>query len=207
MNINQALIKKIFWNGLQAFVPIVVTFAVVIWVFRNIEAFFGKFIQMFIPDQYYFDGLGIVLGVLLVFAIGILVNAWMIKKLYHLAEAIVKKIPVIKIIYNAVKDFVNFFDKSKQTQAQYTVLVKTALGQVIGFVTRDNLTDLPESVGGEGNCLVYIPLSYQIGGVMISVPKKDLTIVEWEMNQAMSFVITAGMSSSPEKLKPKKPSV
>ncbi|MCS5707441.1 DUF502 domain-containing protein [Candidatus Berkiella cookevillensis] len=191
------MIKRIFWSGLQAFVPIVVTFAVVVWVFRSIEVFFGRFIQYIIPPQYYFDGLGIIVGVLLVFVIGILVNAWLIKTIYHFAESIVNKIPGIKVIYNAVKDFVNFFDKSKQTQAQYAVLVNTALGQAIGFVTRDNLTDLPQDLGGEANCLVYIPLSYQIGGLMVSIPKKDLIKIDWEINQAMSFVITAGMSSTP----------
>lgn len=191
------MIKRIFWSGLQAFVPIVVTFAVVVWVFRSIEVFFGRFIQYVIPPEYYFDGLGIILGVLLVFVIGILVNAWLIKTIYHFAESILNKIPGIKVIYNAVKDFVNFFDKSKQTQAQYAVLVNTALGQAIGFVTRDNLTDLPQDLGGDANCLVYIPLSYQIGGLMVAIPKKDLIKIDWEINQAMSFVITAGMSSTP----------
>ncbi|MGE4350294.1 MAG: DUF502 domain-containing protein [Candidatus Berkiella sp.] len=194
------MIKRIFWSGLQAFVPVVVTFAVVVWVFRSIEVFFGRFIQYIIPPQYYFDGLGIIVGVLLVFVIGILVNAWLIKTIYHFAESIVNKIPGIKVIYNAVKDFVNFFDKSKQTQAQYAVLVNTALGQAIGFVTRDNLTDLPQDLGGDANCLVYIPLSYQIGGLMVSIPKKDLIKVDWEINQAMSFVITAGMSSTPTRI-------
>lgn len=193
------MIKRIFWNGLQAFVPVVVTLAIVIWIFRSIEVFFGRFLQYFIPSQYYFDGLGIIVGVLLVFIIGILINAWIIKYLYQLAESIVKKIPIIKIIYNAVKDFVNFFDKSKQNQAQYAVLVNTALGQVVGFVTRDNLSDLPHPLGNEDKCLVYIPLSYQIGGLMVSIPKSELTQIDWEMNQAMSFVLTAGMSSTPEK--------
>ena len=191
------MIKKIFWNGLQAFVPVVVTLAVVIWLFRSIEMFFGKFLRYFLPEQYYFDGLGILVGVLLIFVIGILVNAWIIKGIYQLAEKLVKKIPGIKIIYNAVQDLVNFFDKSKQTQAQYTVLVNTPLGQVLGFVTRDNLADLPESIRGEENCLVYVPLSYQIGGLMLSVPHKDLIPVDWEINQARSFVLTAGMSSTP----------
>lgn len=191
------MIKKIFWNGLQAFVPVVVTLAVVFWAFRTIELFFGKFLKLFIPPEYYFDGLGIIVGVLFIFIIGILVNAWLIKRIYQLAERLVKKIPGIKIIYNAVQDLVNFFDKSKQTQAQYTVLVNTALGQVIGLVTRDNLTDLPDCMGAGESCLVYVPLSYQIGGLMLSIPKKDLIPLDWEINQAMSFVVTAGMSSTP----------
>lgn len=190
------MIKKIFWNGLQAFVPVVVTLAIVIWVFRSIEVFFGRFLKYFIPEQYYFDGLGIIIGVLLVFVIGVLINAWMIRHLYQMVESIVKKIPVIKMIYNAVKDFINFFDKSKQTQAQYAVLVNTALGQVVGFVTRDDLTDLPDALGGVEKCLVYIPLSYQIGGLMISIEKKELTKLDWDINKVMSFVLTAGMSIS-----------
>lgn len=193
------MMKKIFWNGLQAFVPIVLTVAAVIWVFRNIEAFFGRFIQYFIPAEYYFDGLGIVVGIILVFIIGILVNAWMTKSIYNLADAIVKKIPFIKVLYNAIQELMQFFDKSKKNQAQQAVLVPTALGKVLGFVTREDLSALPEAVGGESQCLVYIPLSYQIGGVMVAIAKDKIEKIDWDVNQAMSFVLTAGMSSAPVK--------
>lgn len=193
------MIKRIFWNGLQAFVPIVVTFAAVIWVFRNIETFFGRFIQYFIPAEYYFDGLGIIVGIVLVFIVGILVNAWMTKSIYNLADAIVKKIPFIKVLYNAIQELMKFFDKSKKNQAKQAVLVPTALGKMLGFVTREDLSELPETVGGHDDCLVYIPLSYQIGGIMISVPKQQIEKIDWDVNQAMSFVLTAGMSSAPVK--------
>lgn len=193
------MIKKIFWNGLQAFVPIVVTLAIVVWLFTSIEAFFGRFLQYFIPDEYYFDGLGIVVGIVLVFIIGVLVNAWLINRIYVLADKIVKKIPLIKVLYNSIQELMQFFNKNKDNQGKQTVLVSTAFGQVLGFVTRQDLSSLPDVLGGQEKCLVYVPLSYQIGGLMLAVNKDDLEPIAWDVNQAMSFVLTGGMSSVPSK--------
>lgn len=190
------MIKKIFWSGLQAFVPVVVTLGIVVWLLTSIEAFFGKFLKYFVPDEYYFDGLGIIVGIVMVFIVGILVNAWLIKSIYLLADKIVKKIPLIKVVYNAIQELMQFFNKTKDNQAKQTVIVTTAFGKVLGFVTREDLSGFPDELGGEENCLVYVPLSYQIGGLMMAVNKADLEPIPWEVNKAMSFVLTGGMSSS-----------
>lgn len=187
------MIKKIFWNGIKAFVPIALTISIVIWLFSSMESFFGHFLRRIIPPQYYFDGLGIIVGVAFIFIIGILVNAWMVRKLYALADRLVKRIPFIKTIYNATQDLLNFFDKDKQS-AQQAVMVETAIGKVIGFVTRDALSTLVPTLGQDDDVLVYIPLSYMVGGISIVAARKTLIPLDWSVDKAMSFIITAGMT-------------
>lgn len=186
--------KKYFLNGLKAFVPVVVTFAIVIWVFSNIEAFFGQILKWFIPESYYFDGLGIIVGIVLVFVIGILVNAWVVNRIYQMADGIVKKIPFIKTIYGSVQDLLDFFEKTQDTQHNQAVVVQYGKLRFLGFVTRDSFEGLPEALGGEKDVLVYLPMSYNIAGMMISIPRKYVTPVDLKVNQAMSFILTAGMS-------------
>lgn len=189
-------------NGLKAFIPVVVTFAIVIWVFSNIEAFFGQILKWFIPANYYFDGLGIIVGIILVFVIGILINAWMVNRLYQIADGIVKKIPFIKTIYSSVQDLLDFLEKTQDTQHNQAVIVQYGKMKLMGFVTRDNFEGLPEALGGPKDVLVYIPMSYNIAGMMVSIPRKYVTPVDLKVNQAMSFILTAGMSG----LKPSKKS-
>lgn len=187
------MIKKIFWNGIKAFVPIALTISIVIWLFTTIESFFGHFLRRIIPSEYYFDGLGIIVGMAFIFIIGILVNAWVVNKLYVFAERLVKRIPFVKTIYNAIQDLLNFFDKDKQT-AQQAVMVDTAMGKVIGFITRDALSTLTPSLGNDDEVLVYIPLSYMVGGITIIASRKTLIPLAWSVDKAMSFILTAGMT-------------
>lgn len=186
-------IKKIFWSGLKAFVPVVLTVVIIVWIIQTVDTFFDGLIQWFLPDFFYFKGSGLILGILFIFGLGVLVNAWFIRNVYAWFDGLVKKIPIIKSIYNAIQELVDFFDKDKTT-GQQTVLLDTPLGRVIGFITRDTISDLPFG-GSDDEVLVYVPLSYQIGGVMFSVSRDKLTEINWPMDTAMSFVLTAGMTS------------
>ena len=129
-----------------------------------------------------------------IFIIGILVNAWMIKQIYKMGESWVKKIPGIKTIYNSIQDLLGFFDKSQQ-EGQRAVIVNTPLGNLIGFVTKESLEDLPCSLGGADHILVYMPMSYQIGGYTVCMPRAQIQPLDMSVNDAMSLVITAGMGS------------
>ena len=99
-------------------------------------------------------------------------------------------------IYNAIQDLVNFFDKKEGSDQQQAVLIDWPIGKVIGFITRGSMKETPLGEHGDDDqVLVYIPLSYQIGGLAVMVSRKSLTPLEWSADQAMSFILTAGMTS------------
>ncbi|MCS5712575.1 DUF502 domain-containing protein [Candidatus Berkiella aquae] len=187
------MFKKTFWNGLKIFVPVVLTVAIVFWAFSTLETFFGQLIQFIIPEQYYFKGLGIIVGVAVIFIIGLLLNAWVVRKLYSFAERLVQRIPLIKTVYNAIQDLMSYFDKNSQSTEQQAVMIETSLGKIMGLITCDTLANLP-LYSSDQEVLVYIPLSYQIGGLSVVVPKSAIKPINWSANQAMSFILTAGMT-------------
>lgn len=187
------MFKKTFWNGLKIFVPIVVTVAIVVWAFSTLETFFGHLLQLVIPPRYYFKGLGILVGIAVIYLIGLLLNAWIVRKLYAMAERVVQRIPLIKTLYNAIQDLMSYFDKGEKSSAQQAVLVDIGIGKVMAFITCDTLATLPLLATSE-EVLVYIPLSYQIGGLSVMIAKSAITPINWPANQAMSFILTAGMT-------------
>lgn len=187
------MFKKIFFTGLMAFLPMAITIAIVVWILRTIEGFFGHVFKYFISPQYYFDGLGIILGLLFIFLIGLLVNAWLVGRLYTWFDLLLQRTPGIKTIYSAIKDMMGFFDREKQAQ-QRAVIVNTSMGRMIGFVMREDLSNLPEGIGGTTDVFVYIPLSYQIGGIMLAMPASELMPLEMSVDAAMSMVVTGGVS-------------
>ena len=50
--------------------------------------------------------------------------------------------------------------------------------RAMGFVTRREFSDMPAGVGREGEVAVYLPMSYQIGGYTVLLPRSYLTPVD-----------------------------
>jgi uncharacterized membrane protein len=188
-----ASIKQAFLKGLQITVPILITFAILIWLLETVEQFFGLVIKLIIPVQYYIPGMGLLFGLSLMIFVGYVMYASFISRIYEYFEDKVKKIPGVKVIYGAIQDVMGFIDQSGAKEHGSTVLVEV-LGDIklLGFVTREDLDDL--HIVDEGKVCVYCPMSYQIGGYTIFVSKNQLKPVDMNTQEAMSFIFTAGIS-------------
>jgi uncharacterized membrane protein len=107
------------------------------------------------------------------------------------------RIPVIKIIYGSLKDFIGFFTSKPDSRFSQVVTVDMEMGgvpmRVIGFVTRSDFRDLPEAIGREGEVAVYIPMSFGIGGYTVVVPRSAVVPVQIPPHRAMGFVMTGGL--------------
>lgn len=68
--------------------------------------------------------------------------------------------------------------------------------QVIGFVTQAVPEHLPEDFREEGSILVYLPLSYMIGGYAVLMPRSAVRPLDMSMDEAMRFTLTAGVTGT-----------
>ena len=190
-------LSKTFLTGLFAILPIAVTFFVLIKLASWAESILGAAIKLVLPAGLYHVGMGLVSGILLIFALGVLMQVFVVRRLFGWGEAVLGRIPLVKVIFGSVRDLMGFFSGSKTRGFSQVVLV--SLGQTnlstLGFVTRENFTGLPPEMGGEDTVVVYIPLSYQIGGHMVLVPRTAIKPLPMSMQDAMRFAITAGMTS------------
>lgn len=66
--------------------------------------------------------------------------------------------------------------------------------QLVGFITQQHSEQLPQGLNIEGSVLVYLPLSYMIGGYTILVPQRNITPLDMSMEEAMRFTLTAGIA-------------
>lgn len=67
--------------------------------------------------------------------------------------------------------------------------------EVMGLLTRCDFSDMPSEVAGPDTVAVYLPLSYQIGGHTVLVPRSAVRLVRMSTDRAMRFMITGGMST------------
>lgn len=193
-----------FLSGLFVLLPIVVTFAIVVWLIGVAETALGGFLRFLVPSDAYLPGMGLVTALGLVFLVGLLTQAIFFRKIIGWFEHLIERIPMVKTVFSAVKDLTGFIARagdSKKKMGQVVLIQIPNLPiRLLGFVTVDDLASvgLPKTVSDadEDTVAVYLPMSYQIGGYTMLLPRSYLTPLDMGMEEAMRFVITAGLSRS-----------
>jgi uncharacterized membrane protein len=189
------------WNillkGLAAVLPVGLTLYLVYWLSVSIENVLRSVITTLVPEEYYWPGMGFAAGLVLLFVIGIVVNAWLVRHLFRFGEKLLERIPLIKSVYGALRDFMDYFSSTRQRKDLHNV-VKVSFGDahLIGFLTREDLTDIPGLSQSGQMVAVYLPMSYQIGGYTIYLPRSRVEAIDMSFEDAMRMVMTAGLSKS-----------
>ena len=68
--------------------------------------------------------------------------------------------------------------------------------KLLGFVTRDEFTDLPPGIGTSSEIAVYLPMSYQVGGYTVVLPRQAVKPIDMSREDAMKFILTAGLKTA-----------
>lgn len=190
-------ITNIFLKGLGAALPIALTFYLVFWLGSLLENTLRPIIELALSKESYIPGMGFVAGLVLTFLFGLLIEAWVVQRVLEMAENLLIRIPLIKTIYGGLRDFMDYFSKmQKSKEIKKVVAVSIAGTNLIGFLTAETMETLPGEHSLRGLVSVYLPMSYQIGGFTVYVPKEALSPIDLPVEDAMRLVLTAGMSSS-----------
>jgi len=195
------MVRKL-WNamvrGLVVVLPMALTAWLLWWLGTSVESLLHQVIILFVPEDEYRPGMGIVAAVLLLIAAGTLVNAFIVRRLLAAWERLMDRIPIVKSVYGAVRDFVQMLPASgERRELRRVVLVRFGDAAVIGFVTRDDAGELGLGPAGDGAVAVYFPMSYQIGGYTLLVPRARVEPLDLPIESAMRMVLTGGMSGAP----------
>ncbi|MCZ6642366.1 MAG: DUF502 domain-containing protein, partial [Gammaproteobacteria bacterium] len=128
-----------FLRGLGVVLPLVLTAWILVWFVTGTESLLRPMFLFVIPEQYYVPGLGLVFGVIVVYATGVLVQWFVIKRIWEALERLLERIPLIKTVYTALNDFFDFFSRNRSDDAATVVSVDVGGGALlIGFVTDDS---------------------------------------------------------------------
>jgi len=200
-------IGRIFLTGVFTILPILATIYLVVWMFAGLERFLGKQLLLLLPDEYYRAGMGLLAALVLIFLIGLLMRAWLFRQLIKTGESLLLKIPLIKVVFRSLKDLFGLFSDEKSSEALQVVSVQlpgTDM-RLLGFLTRSDFSDMPKGVGNEDEVAVYLPMSYQVGGYMVMIPRNRVTPVPMSREEAMRFVLTAGLKTEAKQIELVKP--
>ena len=187
---------KLFLQGLAVIIPVTLTLAILWWMARGAEQFLGGILMQILPQGWYLPGLGVASAVVITIFIGLLTHILVFQKLFAIPDAIFKRLPLVKTIYSAFKDFVDYLNPDSKVGMSKVVLVKLP-GQeyeMLGFVTREDFSRLPFELNVEQAIAVYLPMSYMVGGYTLFLPRSCLTPVDMSFEDGMKLVLTGAVS-------------
>jgi uncharacterized membrane protein len=192
------VITKNVLTGLITILPIVLTLYLIYWLGVSTEAVLGGQLQRVLPAGVYFPGMGVAAGVVISFFIGMLMHSYLVQRLFTRSEQLFLRLPLVRQVYSVIRDFIDYFSPMKKKDFEQVVAVD--LGdtgmQAIGLVTQADTSRLPAGFDKEGCVLVYLPMSYMIGGYAVLMPKSALRPLDIGMDEAMRFILTAGVTGS-----------
>lgn len=186
-------IGKTLLTGFITLLPIILTIYLLYWLAVSSEKVMGSALRWFLPDASYFPGLGMIAGLVLVFIVGLLMKAILVRQLFAFGEQILYRLPLIKTVYRAIRDLFDFFSPKEEEFGQVVAVTYKGM-EVIGFITQTDQQRLPESFREQDKVLVFVPMSYMIGGFTVFIPREHVRPVKMTKEEAMRFALTAGIT-------------
>ena len=136
-------------------------------------------------------GLGLAITILFITLVGFLASNFIGQKFFSLIDGLFTRLPVIKMLYSAIKDLIGAFAGEKKSFDKPAIVELTPCGpKALGFITRDDLEFLSLS----DHVAVYFPQSYNFAGSVLIFPSAQVTPVDIDSSEAMAFVVSGGVS-------------
>lgn len=175
-------ITRYFIEGLIFLIPVAATIYVIGKIFLLVDGIF----------KFDFIGLGFIVTLLVITVIGFIASNLVTQRLVGLIDRLFSKLPLVKMIYSAVKDLIGAFvgDKKGFNKPVTVTLVPGSNVNVLGFITAESL----EHFGIKDKVAVYLPQSYNFAGNLIVVPLSQVSPIEADSGDLMAFIVSGGIS-------------
>lgn len=180
-----------FFKGILILVPIVLTIYIVVIVFQLTDSILGRY---FVALGIKIPGLGLLTTIVLIILVGFLGTQVASGRVFNYIDGLFGKLPLIKIIYNTIKDIMNALLGRKSSFAK-VVMIDLPGGndiKILGFITKEDL----EIFGLKDHIAVYILQSMQWAGFTLLVPKSQVQELDVKPDEALKFIVSAGISGN-----------
>lgn len=138
---------------------------------------------------------GLLVAIVLIYLGGRVLGSFMGRYFFHRLERLLKAVPGFKQVYPHVKQMVDLIMGDSQMAFRRVVLVEYPRKGIwtIGLVTSSSIKSIAEQVQADV-LSVFIPTSpTPFTGFTINVPASECVDVDMTIDQALRFVITAGV--------------
>jgi len=199
-------IRRYLVAGILVWVPLAVTyllikFAVGImdqtlrWIPRDYQP--GILLQQLLGTEQpvHIPGLGVILTIAVLLLTGVLAANFVGRAFVGGWESLLERIPVVRSIYSAAKNFAEIvFSDSSESFKNVLLIEYPRKGLYsLAFQTSTELGEVQGRTGGEVVCCFVPTTPNPTSGYILIVPKKDITVLDMEVDEALKMIISLGV--------------
>jgi len=192
-------LRGYFITGLLVVVPLYITAYIVTLIVQFVDNAVNILPSALRPDTYlgHIPGAGLLFTLAGIFIVGALTSNFAGKRLLALGEKIVARIPVMRMLYNGTKQFMEtFFAKDKDGQGfRKVVLIEFPRKGVysVGFITSKTRGELKKLIG-DGMVNIFLPTTPNpTSGFFMVVPEKEIIHLDMSVEDAFKVIMTGGI--------------
>lgn len=193
----KAKLRRYFITGVVVLLPVFITINILAIAIRFADNLLGRFINPFIEQKFgvSFFGLGLLAVVLLIFFTGVLAANVFIKRIIPFFERFFMRIPLVYRIYPSVKQLVKFLFSDGKMAFKKVVFFEYPRKNVytLGFLTNEFSLKQANGQVFDTVCVYISSAPNPITGFFVIVPKKDVTILDISIEDAIKIVISGGV--------------
>ena len=190
--------KKYFITGLLVWVPLGIT----LWVLRLLVTSMDQTLLL-LPERFqtenlfgvHIPGMGVLLSLLILFATGLITANFIGQRLLQFWESLLGRIPVVKSIYNSVKQVSDTLFSSNGHAFRQALLVQYPRegSWTIAFLTGRPGGDVMNHLDGD-YVSVYVPTTPNpTSGFFLMMPQKDVVVLDMSVDEALKYIISMGV--------------
>jgi uncharacterized membrane protein len=182
-------VRRHLTAGLLVLVPLVITAAVIRFVFNVIDGASQPLTERLVGRA--IPGLGLVLTIAVIWLTGVLSSNLIGKKFLELFGRLLENLPLVKTVYTASKQLVEAVSPGGRRAFQRVVLVEFPQKGTfaLGFVTGNGLGSLDAST-----LSIYVPTALNpTSGFLIFAKESDILDPRLTVEEAIKLVVSGGV--------------
>lgn len=199
-----AALRNNFLTGLVVVAPVLITFYI-IW---GIITFVDSTIVPWVPTvynpstyiEYDVPGFGLFVFVVVTTVVGYFTKNLFGRQLVRTIESWVERMPIVRSIYNALKQIVETIFSQSASSFQKACLIEYPRKGLwsIAFVATRTTGEIPHRSGGQDLISVFLPSTPNpTTGFLLFVPAEDVILLDMTIEEAAKLVISAGLVVPP----------
>ena len=191
-SITQNFRSKLF-AGVATLLPLYLTFFVIKFLFVTLEEMSDPLLKRFNLE---IPGLGIILTIVLIYILGFLVTNFLGRKIFNLGERIVKKVPIVNMIYTTLKQITDTFTKGSTDAFEGAVYIQYPRQ---GLWTMAFISGESKTKDGVPYYHLFVPTTPNpTSGFFLMIPQADTVATGMSVEDGLKTIISGGLLAPDE---------
>jgi uncharacterized membrane protein len=194
-------LRNNFLTGLAVIIPVFIT-TYLIWSTIGIV---DGWVLPLIPEKYTIDkfigidvkGIGVIIFLLFTVFIGSLTKGYFGRTILKSAESLVDRMPVVRSIYNGIKQIAETVFSQSNNSFERACLVEYPRKGIwaVAFVSTKTKGEVSEKIGKNKELFsIFLPTTPNpTSGFLLFLPEKDIIFLDMSVEDAAKLVISAGL--------------